>query len=233
MNGIMAGIFRNHIMETHPTIDSDEVPPVHTLMVEASMKKKTQPVLRAIHDIIVARLGDNDIHSTMIASQGAKIHPALRLFPGSSLLMCTTNNDLDKGRGNGTVCKCVQVKLKSPDTLQWKNCEGRKVNSVSVDDIEWIKFGHSPGPPRGIPRFFKLRPKTLSSSVVKFPISRDCNDLTLSLGNVPITQFPVNTTIATTGHKLQGISKDKLLPVRTLDLCRSLESADTIRSISL
>ena len=117
MNGIMAGIFRNHIMETHPTIDSDEVPPVHTLMVEASMKKKTQPVLRAIHDIIVARLGDNDIHSTMFASQGAKIDPVLRLFPGS-LFMCTTINDLDKGWGNDTVCKCVQDKLKPPDAHQ-------------------------------------------------------------------------------------------------------------------
>ena len=115
----------------------------------------------------------------MFASQGAKIDPALRLFPGS-LFMITTNDDLDKGPGNVTVCKCVQVKLKSPDALQWKNWEGRKVNSVSVDDIEWIKFEHFPGPPRGIPRFFKLRPKTFSS-VVPFPIICDCDDLTLSL----------------------------------------------------
>ena len=105
----------------------------------------------------------------MFASKGAKIDHALRLSPGS-LFMCTINNDLDKGPGNGTVCKCVQVKLKSPDALQWKNWEGRKVNSVSADDNEWIKSGHSPGPPRGMPRFFKLRPKTYLS-VVQFLIA--------------------------------------------------------------
>jgi len=123
---ITAGIFRNHIMEMHPAIDSDEMPPAHTLMVEASMKKKTQPVSRAIHDIIVARLGDDGIHSTMFASQGAKIDPVLRLFPGSLFMCTTTNDDRDKGR-NDTVCKCVQVKLKSPDALQWKNCEERSI----------------------------------------------------------------------------------------------------------
>jgi len=72
------------------------------------------------------------------------------------------------------------------------------------------KYKHWPEPPRGVPRFFKLKPQTFSS-VVKFPISRDCDDLTLSLGNVSITQFAVNSTIATTGHKLQGMSKDSLI----------------------
>ena len=36
-NGITAGIFCNHILATHPTIDNDTDPPKHTLMVEASM----------------------------------------------------------------------------------------------------------------------------------------------------------------------------------------------------
>ena len=73
----------SHLMEMFPTIDSDEMPPAHTLMVEASMKKIRQPVLREIHDIIVARLGGNDIHSTTFASQGAEIDPVLCLFLGA------------------------------------------------------------------------------------------------------------------------------------------------------
>ncbi|KAL7545016.1 hypothetical protein ACHAWF_008386 [Thalassiosira exigua] len=31
------------------------------------------------------------------------------------------------------------------------------------------------------------------------------------MGNVRITQIPVNSDIATTGHKLQGMSKDRMI----------------------
>ena len=33
----------------------------------------------------------------------------------------------------------------------------------------------------------------------------------MKLGNVSVTQFAVNSNIATTGHKLQGMSKDTLI----------------------
>ena len=33
----------------------------------------------------------------------------------------------------------------------------------------------------------------------------------MKLGNVKVTQLPVNCNIATTGHKLQGMSKDSLV----------------------
>ena len=51
------------------------------------------------------------VRSTNFASNGAKIEPALRIYPGSHH-MCITNEDLDKGRGNGTLCKCLKVKLR-------------------------------------------------------------------------------------------------------------------------
>ena len=35
------------------------------------------------------------------------------------------------------------------------------------------------------------------------------NDIRILIGNVAITQIPVNPNIATTGHKLQGMSKNK------------------------
>ena len=36
-------------------------------------------------------------------------------------------------------------------------------------------------------------------------------DIRISIGNAAITQIPVNSNIATTGHKLQGISKNTLI----------------------
>eukprot|EP00974_Lingulodinium_polyedra_P065137 6297003-Lingulodinium_polyedra.AAC.1 len=35
-NGVTAGHFQQHILSTHPDVDSDEDPPGHTLMIEAS-----------------------------------------------------------------------------------------------------------------------------------------------------------------------------------------------------
>ena len=46
---------------------------------------------------------------------------------------------------------------------------------------------------------------------MQFPISLFDDDLRLTIGNVHFTQFPVNFNIATTGHKLQGMSKDALI----------------------
>ena len=43
---------------------------------------------------------------------------------------------------------------------------------------------------------------------IKYPLN---GDTILTLGNAKITQIPVNSNIATTGHKLQGMSKDILV----------------------
>ena len=37
------------------------------------------------------------------------------------------------------------------------------------------------------------------------------SDIRISIGNAAITQIPVNSNIATTGHKLQGMSKNTLI----------------------
>ena len=103
-------------------------------------------------------------------------------------------------------------------------------------------FEHWPQPSLGIPHMFKLTSKTLTCSV-QFPLAPDCDALKIALGNVKVKQIPVNSNIATTtGHKLQGTTKDILIVdcwsytfanwvylvlsrVRTLDglfLCRCL-----------
>ena len=91
-----------------------------------------------------------------------------------------------------------------------ENWDGRKVWAVSADDVEWVKFEHWPEPPKNVPRYFILRPQTFSTTV-NFPIGGGDSDITLRVGNVRVTQIPVNSNIATTGHKLQGMSKNTLI----------------------
>ena len=40
-NSITAGIFDQHLKDTHPPADSKELPPTHTLIIEAHVDSKT------------------------------------------------------------------------------------------------------------------------------------------------------------------------------------------------
>jgi hypothetical protein len=92
--------------------------------------------------------------------------------------------------------------------LDWKNWDGRKVNTVSADVVEWVRFQHWPEPPRNVNRFFnfKLCPCQYTTIVKQLPIP-GIADVTVDIGNIVMHQLPVNSNIATTGHKLQGMSK--------------------------
>jgi hypothetical protein len=140
-NGISAGVFKNHIIATHPLITSNELPPDHTLMIEASIRTKSKKVSQAVHDVITTMLGDNDIKVSEYNRSSAKINPLLQASPGSQE-MCISNDDLKQGRGNGTLCRVLGVKLKRGARRQWKNWEGRKVYTVSVDEVDWVEFEH-------------------------------------------------------------------------------------------
>jgi hypothetical protein len=47
-------------------------------------------------------------------------------------------------RGNGSLCKCVSIRLKQGAVGRWKNWEGKKVWTVSARDVDYITFKHWP-----------------------------------------------------------------------------------------
>jgi len=117
--------FQKHLQATHPSIDSDEPPPNHTIIVEAVFKRNSRNLSSALTDFIATSLGDNDIKVTSPwNSKDAKVDPALRLFVGA-MLMVNSNEDLDDNRANGTVCKCVGIRLKKGAQRQIKNWDGK------------------------------------------------------------------------------------------------------------
>jgi hypothetical protein len=86
--------------------------------------------------------------------------------------------------------------------LGWK-----KGMDYTIDNVKYVEFEHWPSPPKNANRKFRLKPQKFSSTI-NFPITQDLN---IKVGNVCVTQIPVNANIATTGHKLQGMSKDILI----------------------
>ena len=120
--------------------------------------------------------------------------------------MINSNDDIDKGRANGTICKGISViKLRTGTKLVPKIWDGRIINTVSVDDVEYIICQHYENT-LATSKLFKLFPEPNS---VKINLKLLGNIVTI--GGIRITQFPVNSNIATTGHKLQGMTKDSLI----------------------
>jgi hypothetical protein len=143
-NSIQAAIFQKHIEATLPTITSNEMPPDHTLIIEANFtssqaKNSSQKIDKHLRHWIITTCGDAN------AMMGTKhIDPLLCLYLGA-YLMCIDNKHLkDKAhRGNGTLCKVLDVKLKqNAPSFKCKNYYGRKVWTVNATDVEWGKCEH-------------------------------------------------------------------------------------------
>jgi hypothetical protein len=125
-NSIQASIFKKHIKDTHPSINSIADPPEHTLIIEADVTSSVatnahKRVDEHLRQQIITTCGDAD------ALWGTKqIDPALCIYVGA-YLMCIDNKHLkDKvPRENGTLCKVIKVigvKLKhNPQSYKWKN----------------------------------------------------------------------------------------------------------------
>ena len=125
--------------------------------------------------MVVTKLGDDSVRSTDYKSQGAKLEPLLRVYPGAPF-MCNTNGELNAGRGNGTTYRCMGVTLKANADLTMKNWDGKKVNTVSVDDVQRLHNEHWPKQPRNAGHFFQIKPRKFSSKM-QFPISQFDNSM--------------------------------------------------------
>jgi hypothetical protein len=180
------------------------------------------------------------------------IDPALCIYLGA-YLMCIDNKHLtDKvPRGNGTLCRVLDVKLKhNAPSYKYKNYYGKKVWTVNATDVEWIECEHvnktglilqletqihdvtsqldsaekKTQPQEHLKsnleelknklsnemrsRKFKLKPEQFSSkiSVKRYNTSSKKVEFCCRM-----IQIPANSTDATTGHKLQGMSKDVIV----------------------
>ncbi len=74
--------------------------------------------------------------------QQKQIDRALKLYVGAHC-MIIDNDDIAKGKANGTLCRVVGVKRKCNTPLQWKNYD-KKIFIANVNEIEYVEFEHFP-----------------------------------------------------------------------------------------
>ncbi len=127
-NLIQKAIFGQHIQATHPSVTTNELPPDHTLIIEAHItssnsKKLQQKVDKHLRNCIITSCGDADV---MVGTK--HIDPALCIYIGAHLI-CIDNKHLNSKtpRGNRTLRRVLEVKLRTnATTYKWKNYYGKK-----------------------------------------------------------------------------------------------------------
>ena len=161
--------------------------------------KKRQSLPKDLHNYIINTCGDDNIQT----GDHKKIDPCLKLTTGCPLMVNNNKHLEDDGCGNGSLCRLISVKLKSGKKPYLMRVDNWKVNTISVSDAEYLLCEHWENS-GDTSKKFKVHPQEFTVQI-KAP--------NLTLNNMKIFQFGVNNNRATTGHKLQGMSKDCLFAV--------------------
>eukprot|EP00984_Skeletonema_dohrnii_P022517 scaffold11643_cov73-Skeletonema_dohrnii-CCMP3373.AAC.1 len=83
--------------------------------------------------------------------------------------------------------------------------EGKKVWTASIDDVAWVEFEHFPEPPKGKAKRFRLAPQKFTATITFNIVKGLTTENNFKVGNATVTQTPVNSNVATTGHKLRYV----------------------------
>jgi hypothetical protein len=132
--------------------------------------------------------------------------PLLCLFDGCRM-MGVENEDVANGIANGTTCIFKKAYLNYGAELQPIQMHGFWVYAVSVEDVQQLEFEW-----QGSTRFtgkFRIEAKTWTFKV-EFPVKEFGTTIKFKT-SITLHQFPIVINHATTGHKLQGKSLNKLV----------------------
>ena len=147
-NAVQAGIFRDHIRDTHPSIASTDSPPQHTIIIEAVIQStKSKEASTSIGSFTSTRIVHTCGDADCVVNDTKFVDPSLRLYVGAHC-MCTVDNKRLKDKvpiGNGTLCRVVGIKLSDhAPSHRWQNWDGRKVSTVSAKHVDWVEFEYHP-----------------------------------------------------------------------------------------
>ena len=210
-SAIDAGIFSNKL---HATKSKDNVASEEIIIIKGSNFKKRsknkQPVNLPKEDkeYIFQNCTDSRLKTGGAKStSGHFVDPLLKLYKGIRLMLLT-NTDVPNGHANGT-----RVILQSVVLLENKSFESIQLEGVSCRSTEASNVKHLLCYMEDKPeKKFKIEPKEITCHVnAPVPaILGQSTNATIQF-KISLTQIPVIANNATTGHKLQGQTKENLV----------------------
>jgi len=138
--------------------------------------------------------GDNNVS----VKGNSKIDPCLKLIKGSPL-MINSNTEKAKRLCKGTTGNFVGVKWKQGCHPHIEDFHGYKVLAANITDLESLIMKLD-----STKRLIEITQEEFSVDI-KLPGSKSV------LKGFKMTQFAINMSLATTGHKLQGMTMDLLI----------------------
>jgi hypothetical protein len=195
-NAITDACFLNYVMRNNPSTESDTEPLDRTILIKSLLSKEDNNVGPDFHKFLWSMCGDDNVDAT----NNTKIDPCLKLIKGSPLMM---NSNAQKGKSvvKGTLSNFIGVRWKAGCSPHIEDYNGYKVYAANITDLECLVMMLETDK-----RIVELKPEVTSVDIAVPGISTRHR-----LKGFKICQFPVNLSLATTGHKLQGMTKDILI----------------------
>ena len=124
--------------------------------------------------------------------------------------MITNDDFIKEERGNRTKCIGLKIKMKRDCVIDCKSQDRKLVHTLSALNVEYI--------------FCEIITENENEAPKKFKLKADEDAVTIAIkvgnlthkANVKMIQFGLNSNKATTGHKLQGVSLNRMV-VRSQD----------------
>lgn len=136
-----------------------------------------------------------------------RIDPVLKLYPGCPLML-VANTDVKAGEANGSQATVTGITLKHSAQVTNKKLNGYTVKAVRASDVEHIRVKLNLN--KNL-KEKKIKAKT-TSFICSYPTPPELQSSqreTFKL-RMKAKQFPLVSNTATTGHKLQGATKEAL-----------------------
>ena len=206
---INADVFKSYLETYHKDCVKENIClTAIVIKAEASWHSGKKPLSFGQRKKLFEEISEAD---TEIAGRGnTRCDPLLCLYDGCNL-MGNANTDVENGIANGTTCTFKKIVLKQGTSPHPIRMHGYWVYAISANDVEHMELNFQDSS-----RFvgtFRVRPKTILYKV-NFPTSKESQETgapeSVQL-NMYLQQFPVVVNHATTVHKLQGKTLDRLV----------------------
>ena len=204
--GIFSSVLKGHYLRNSTL-------PLHTLVIKAShmqritKSRKKVPLPVADRHHIFQHCGDSRVATGSASNKGHFVDPLLKLCQHSPLML-VSNDDVPNGHANGTRVILESVVLNQGVLPHAIKVDGMDCPAVEASDVSHLICSLDGNPMK----LFHIEPKELNCRVrapIPAGIAGHCN---ASINfRVSMVQFAVLANDATTGHKLQGQTKNNLL----------------------
>jgi len=205
-SAINNGIFAEHLKKTHSTNPRDRMP-LHTIIIRSddlTWKSNQKAFGKRAKQSLWSECSDCNIKTT--GEHGKFVDAFLKLSTNMPL-MYTENHDVSNGIANGTLCYLLKVVLHvhvTENDFSSTNVDGYFVRTIDATKVDYLLCQID-----GSNRTFKVKADNASCKI-DFPIQLIPGEKTRKIVRATVNRFPVLVNHATTGHKLQGQTKESL-----------------------